>query len=141
MGTSKRLLLCGELQDDVIGTAIESRFFRNVRALYETSVSRIIEKFPFSDETIKYLGFLDPCSRNNSPPAGVIKLATQFTSFTEEEMDNLLMELQDFRASSDDQLPPFHLDEPAAIDNFWVAMGEVKLVTDLCTLRLIFSPS
>ena len=45
------------------------------------------------------------------------------------------MEFQDFCASSDDQLPPFHLDETAAIDHFLAAMGEVKLVTDLCTLR------
>ena len=88
-----------------------------------------LEKFPFSDATSKYLGFLDPRSHNNSPAAGVIKLAT------EEEMDTLFMEFQDFRASSDDQLPPGNLDEPAAIDHFWGAMGEVKLVTDLCTLR------
>ena len=37
----------GELQDDVTGTAIESRFFRSVRAFYETSASKIIEKFFF----------------------------------------------------------------------------------------------
>ena len=65
----------------------------------------------------------------------MIQLATQFTSFPIDEMDNLSMEFQDFRASSDDQLLPFNVDEGTAIDHFWAAMAEVKLGTNICTLR------
>ena len=65
----------------------------------------------------------------------MIQLAIQFTSFTIDEMDNLSMEFQDCCALSDDQLPPFNMVEVTAIDHFWAAMAEVKLVTDICTLR------
>lgn len=47
VGTSTRLLLCGELEDEVAGTAIERHFFECVRDFYETSVSKILSKFPF----------------------------------------------------------------------------------------------
>ena len=43
--------------------------------------------------------------------------------------------MQDFRALSDHQLPPYNLDEATAIIHFWAAMAEVKLVTDICTLH------
>ena len=35
IGTSTRLLLCGDLED-LVGTAVERHFFRNVRLFYET---------------------------------------------------------------------------------------------------------
>lgn len=52
VGTSTRLLLCGELEDEVVGTRTEAHFFECVRTFYETSVSKILAKFPFSDSTI-----------------------------------------------------------------------------------------
>ena len=32
VGTSTRMLLCGELEDEVVGTSIESKFFKSVRS-------------------------------------------------------------------------------------------------------------
>ena len=56
--------------------------------------------------SLKHLALLDPPDLDHSSSAGVIQLATQLTSFTIDEMDNLSMEFQDFRASSENQLPP-----------------------------------
>ena len=68
----------------------------------------------------------------------MIQLAIQFTSFIVDEMDNLSMEFQNFRALSDNQLPTFNLDEATAIDHFWAAMAEVKLVKEKFNV-LVFS--
>ena len=110
-------------------------FFKSVRSFYVTSVSKILTKFPFSDNTIKELAFLDPRNRELSSSTGVVQLVTRFTSFTVDQMDTLSMQFRDFRAASDDQLPPFDPHETAAIDHFQAAMAEVPLVTDLDTLR------
>ena len=92
-------------------------------------------KFPFSDSTIQELAFLDPHNRDKSSRTGILELATRFTSFTTDEMDDLTMESSDYRTASDDQLPNFDSQSYAAIDHFWVAMAEVHTVTDLDTLR------
>ena len=60
IGTTTRLLLCGDLEDEVVGTSIERRFYKYVRSFYEASVSKILNKFPFKDDTIRELSFLDP---------------------------------------------------------------------------------
>ena len=60
IGTSTRLLLCGELEDDIVGTRKEDHFFERVRTFYETAVSKILAKFPFGDDSLKELAFLDP---------------------------------------------------------------------------------
>ena len=54
IGTSTRFLLCGELEDDVVGTVTESRFFLCVRSFYETSVEK---NLPFQDNTLKEIIF------------------------------------------------------------------------------------
>ena len=48
---------------------------------------------------------MDP--RDKSSRTGIIELATRFTSFTTDEMDDVTMEFSDYRAASDDQLPGF----------------------------------
>ena len=42
-----------ELEDDVTGTVIESRFFSYIQSFYETSVEKKIIKFPFQDRILK----------------------------------------------------------------------------------------
>ena len=81
VGTSTKLLLCGELEDEVAGTAIERRFFECVWIFYETSVAKILAKFPFSDNTIKELALLDPRNRNRFSSAGLMELTARFTAF------------------------------------------------------------
>ena len=66
IGTSTRLLLCGELEDDIVGTRKEAHFFKSVRTFYETAVSKMLAKFPFVDRTIKELAFLDPRNREKN---------------------------------------------------------------------------
>ena len=74
IGTSTRLLLL-ELEDDIAGTSIEHHFFSHVHDFYETSVRKLLEKFPFEDRTIKELAFLDPRNRALSSIRGMINLA------------------------------------------------------------------
>lgn len=131
VGTT-RLLLCG---DEVVGTRTEVRFFEYVRTFYETSVSKILAKFPFSDSTIKELAFLDPRNRDKCSRNGILQLASRFTSSTADDIDDLTMEFSDYRAASDDQLPKFDPEEVAAVDHFWAAMSEIHTVTDVDTLR------
>jgi hypothetical protein len=135
IGTSTRLLLCGELEDEITGTIVESRFFSSVRSFYEVSVSKMIAKFPFSDDTLKELAFLDPRNRVASTPSGITNLACRFSSFSTDEIDSLMMEFRDYRIAPDDQLPVFMPSDSAAVDHFWFAMGELKAITDLSTLR------
>ena len=133
IGTSTRLLLL-ELEDDIAGTSIERHFFSHVRDFYETSVKKLIEKFPFEDEMIKELAFLDPQNRGLSSVRGIIDLARRFTAFTMDELDTLTAEFQDYRACSDSQLPKYDPKEDT-VDYFWSALGKVKSVTDHESLR------
>lgn len=100
IGTSTKLLLCG-LEDDIVGTRKEARFFSSVRTFYETAVSKILAKFPFADETITELAFLDPRNRMKTTVNGLIVLANCFTTFTADEIDDLVTEFCDYRATSD----------------------------------------
>ncbi len=51
IGTSTRLLLCGELEDDIVGTSKEINFLG-------VFVRFMRRQFPFSDNSIKQLAFL-----------------------------------------------------------------------------------
>jgi len=46
---------CGEFEE-LVGTAIERHFFEYASSFYETSVSKMIAKFPFDNEIIHELG-------------------------------------------------------------------------------------
>ena len=138
IGTSTRLLWCGDLED-MVGTALERRFFKCVRTFYETSVSKMITKFPFNNETIGQLAFLDPRNRNKTSINGIIQLASRFTSFSPDEMDSLCLEFRDYRASAWDQLPSFDPKEVRAIDHFWAAMAKVHSImnSELCRFSVL----
>ena len=82
----------------------ERRFFKCVR-----SVSKIIDKFPFNNNTIKQLAFLDPRNRDKTSNNGIIQLASRFITFSPDEKDTLSLEFRDYRASASDQLPAFDL--------------------------------
>ena len=82
IATSTRLLLFGELEDTVHGTAIEKRFFTCVREFYVATISKMLKKFPFTESVIKELSFLDPLKRSNSSCSEIMSLASRFTSFT-----------------------------------------------------------
>jgi hypothetical protein len=127
--------LCGELEDDIIGTRKEIRFFSSVRTFYETAVSKILAKFP---ETIKELAFLDPRNREKTTITGLIQLANRFTIFTADEIDDLVTEFRDYRAISDSDLPSLGTNEHAALDHFWAAVAEVKSITDSETYHFGF---
>ena len=72
--------MCGELEDDIVGTRKEARFFKSVRTFYETAVSKMLARYPFVDRTIKELAFLDPRNRERTTIAGLIALANRYIS-------------------------------------------------------------
>ena len=96
----------------------------------ETSVTKMLAKFPFSDSNFEDLAFLDPHNHSNSSPTSVITLEDWFTSLETDEIDYLAMEFHDYHAASDSVLPAFDHREYATIDHFWAAMADVRLVTD-----------
>ena len=130
IGTSTRLLLCDELEDDIVGTRKEVRFYSSVRTFYETAVSKILAKFPFADETIKELAFLDPRNRDKTTITGLIRLANRFTTFTADKINDLVTEFRDYRAISDSDLPGLGINEHTALDHFWAAVAEIQSVAD-----------
>ena len=136
ISTSTRLLLCGELEYEVIGMVIEDRFFSNIRSFYEVSVTKMLAKCPFSDDTLKELAFLDPCnSAMSSSTTGIVNLATRFTSFSADDIDCLLMEFRDYGVAPNHQLPAFVPSDVVAMDHFWAAMGEIRAINDLTGRR------
>ena len=135
IGASTRALL-NELEDEIVGTNLVRRFFPQIRVFYETSVQKILDKFPFEDTTIKELAFLDPRNRTISPVTGIINLATRFCQFSTDEIDILTIQFQDYRACSDLQLPSLGPEEGIhSIDYFGGAMAELIDVSDHKSLR------
>ena len=134
IGTTTRLLLCGDLEDEVVGTSIERRFYKYVRSFYEASVSKILNKFPFKDDTIRELSFLDPRYRTKCTVNGIMHLSTRFTSFSTDEIDTLITEFQEYRIASDQQLSTFNYKECAAVDHFWAAMAEVRCLWNIFSI-------
>ena len=95
----------------------------------------MLKKFPHTESVIKELSFLDALNHSNSSCSEIMSLASRFTSFTDDEHDNLSMEFRDFRSCSDSELPQFNSTDYAAIEHYWDAMSKVKLVTDINTSR------
>ena len=49
----------------------------------------MIEKFPFNDNTIQDLTFLDPRNRDKTSLNGFVRLANRFVSYSTDELDTL----------------------------------------------------
>ena len=114
-GTATQSLLT-DLEDEVMGTAMERRFFDYVRAFYEAVVEKMIAKFPFHDEILSDLAFLDP--RKHTTVAStlpIIRLRKHFLSEDPNEIDEVV-----FCVAPYHQLPSFDPTEEA-IAHFWAA--------------------
>ena len=51
----------------------------------------MLTKFPFSDDLLKQLAFLDPRNRSVTSVTGVVSLASHFTSYSTDEIDTLMI--------------------------------------------------
>ena len=78
----------------------------------------MLAKFPFSDNSLKELAFLDPRNRTVTSVTGIVSLASRFTSYSTDEIDTLMMEFRDYRVAPDNQLPGFTPSQVAAVDHF-----------------------
>ena len=128
VGTST-LLLLAEIQDEVEGTPIETRFFSSVRLFYQETVRNMFVKFPFKDPVLKDLSLLDRLQRENVPPASVVRLCSRFfTACPSDQRDDILSEFREFRAIPDECLPTldFPTTDSSGIESFWMAMSEIS---------------
>lgn len=101
-----------------------TRFFASVRSFYLAVISKMVKKFPFSDETLKALAFLNPDTREKVTSDEVVQLGKRFTP--ELPATSIDEEVQEYLLSPRSELPPFDL-ETTLLDNFWMSMSKKKL--------------
>ena len=118
IGTSNRLLLCGELEDEVTGTVIVSHFFQMFDGFRKLVLPRCWQNFLSQMILKKHLAFLDPRNRSVPSTSGIATLAFRFTSFSTDDTDSLLLEFRDYRVALDHQLPAFVPSDDADLDHF-----------------------
>ena len=84
-------------------------------SIYEAAVEKIIAKFPFQDQALSDLAFLDPCNRMNSTQLSVFRLCKSFMMEDPREIDEVTDEFLSFRVAPDHQLPSFDPSSLAAM--------------------------
>ena len=60
------------------GTALECRFYATGRSFYKTSVSKMLDMFPYQNGTLEELSFLGAGNKLHLP-SSVLHLANRFT--------------------------------------------------------------
>ena len=102
-------------------------FFAGVRQFYQEVVRKMVAKFPFGDATIQDLSVLDPRNRLSISSASVSRLASRFASISaNEEMDELLAEVRDYKSMSESLLPTLDTSSATGVDHFWAEMAAMK---------------
>ncbi|XP_060588036.1 uncharacterized protein LOC132743524 [Ruditapes philippinarum] len=102
-----------------------NKFFRSVRDFYTEVTEKMIKKFPLEDTTLKDLGFVNPCLRQNISGEAVLRLAKRFQCNHEE--DQLLDEFLDYQLTPNEELPNFSPDE-TRLDTYWLEMEGMLLL-------------
>ena len=125
IGTATRLMIKEEA-DVFEGTRLETAFFSGVRKFYREAVRKVLDKFPFRDETINDLIILDPRNQMNVTSASVMRLVKRFMQLTTvDDLDRLQKELRDLKSMPESQLPEFDNTSPSGVDNFWADITDV----------------
>ena len=152
IGTATRLLL-EEEADTLEGTRQEAVFFAGVKEFYHEAVRKMLDKFPFHNETIRDLAILDPRNRLSVTAASVSRLVRRFMQGTTvDDHDQLQKELRDFKSMPENQLPDVDIANPCGLDNFWADMSDIKQpgnleekrfqqLSDLCKVLLVLPHS
>ena len=127
IGTATRILL--EEEADMLlfeGTRQETAFFAGMREFYSEAVCKILDKFPFREETIKELIILDPRNRLNITAVSVLRFMKRFMpTSTVDDLDQLQKELRDFKSMPESQFPEFDNTSPSGVDHFWANIGDM----------------
>ena len=125
IGTATRILLVEE-SDMFEGTKTRIAFFTKVREFYREAVRKMLDKFPFREETIKDLIVLDPRNRLKATAQSVLRLMERFIqTSTEDDCDQIQQELRDFKSMPESQLPEFDHTRPSGLDHFWANLGDM----------------
>ena len=91
-------------------------------------MAKILDKFPFKDQTLADLKVLDPRNRMEATPASIIRLCQRFYKCTPLELDDILGEVNDYRIMPQSQLP-------GALGQFWFSMGCIQKPGDTSEKR------
>ncbi|XP_045208611.2 uncharacterized protein LOC123560483 [Mercenaria mercenaria] len=109
-------------------------FFRTVREFYIEVTEKMIKKFPFTDKTLKAIGFVNPDLRDKVESESVVQLSTLFC--TDQSIDVLQDEYMDYQLSPSTELPTFKYGE-TALEDFWFSLAEYKLPTGSRRFKLL----
>ena len=149
IGTATRLLLEERWKEQ--GRRL--CFFAGVKEFYHEAVRKMLDKFPFHNETIRDLAILDPRNRLSVTAASVSRLVRRFMQGTTvDDHDQLQKELRDFKSMPENQLPDVDIANPCGLDNFWADMSDIKQpgnleekrfqqLSDLCKVLLVLPHS
>lgn len=87
------------LSEDHIAPRVRQQFPANARSFYEATVKKMVEKFPFGDQTLADLVILDVTKRADFTSEHVIRLAQQYAPSVDQEV--LKDEWEDFQLLED----------------------------------------
>ena len=119
------ILNIGLETEDEIENSTHDRIFTSIRDFY-MAVVKMIRIFPLNDEVLRDLAVLntDPQLRDNSSPETVRNLATRFELLTDNDLECLVVEFQDYQLGADSELPPYTSE--TRTDVFWPDMGKTE---------------
>ncbi|XP_076086080.1 uncharacterized protein LOC143056803 [Mytilus galloprovincialis] len=108
---------------DEIGVETEKKSYRTARNFYIKIVSKMIDKFPFSDTTLQDIAFINPRMKTKIVSDSVTKLATRFPQAIGcENTSELLDKFTEYQLLSPDDLPTLDQD----MSSFWGEIAEVE---------------
>ncbi|WAQ96685.1 hypothetical protein MAR_029375, partial [Mya arenaria] len=129
------------LQDneETLPPGTPAKFFRHVRLFYTSLASSLLKKFPFNDDILKTLSFLNPETREKTSAEAVVQLGMRV--MPDLNAESLLEEVAEFHITHLEDLPPYRetvqpedpTDEPREIitedslQKFWVYMRDRQL--------------
>ncbi|KAL5005198.1 hypothetical protein ScPMuIL_018654 [Solemya velum] len=114
--------------DNDVPPEIITKFYRqltifDVRAFYIAVTEKMVAKFPFKNDTLKTLGYLNPKLRQSIDAHSVGELAKRLGYSC--SLDELQDQYQDYQLSPMEELPSLPPD--CCLDAFWIQMEEVTL--------------
>ena len=111
--------------EDTISESTKSRFFASVRNFYIGVLDKIVKKFPFGDQTLANIEFMNPKVASEKMNNEVtVNFAQRFNLVCTDDLDQLEGEARVFHTLESDALPPFEETERA--DKWWHKTMQMK---------------
>lgn len=121
VGSSNRTFLIDHADD--LSPFLLDKFFSIIREFYMAVTKKMLQKFPFHDDALKNMAFLNPEFKEQLVADCVLKLAKRFPQILGDtcSLDELQEEFLDYQLTPKEELPPADL----GADKFWSQMAKV----------------